>query len=113
MELLFPFLVIETQLELVSKLKFKDNLNNYDQSSDHNVFDFIKHVKREEITSFMYKIQCPLLLLNFIKYRLEKEIKSDRRNSKLSYSLELLYLFENFLTEDYYPVVMGGKVQRI
>jgi hypothetical protein len=114
MELMFPIVSIDTQFDLVMKFQFKYTSEEMQSKQIHlNVFEFVKGMNRKDVTGFMTKIQCPLLMLNFISYKLEDEIDKDIIDPQQSYALELFYLFNDFLTRDYFGAVVGGKVQRI
>lgn len=113
MELLFPHLTSEIQLDLINKFKFKYNNDDYTNKSQVNIFEFIKGIDKEEISKFMNRIQCPLLLLNYINYKLDDEINLNEQDPAKSYALELLYLFNDFLTNDYYSLIIGTKFQKI
>lgn len=118
LELLFPVLNTETQYDLVKNYDFmSSNDDPLDEDLSGNLFNFILSIPRSEIREFMCKAYNPLLLLKYIKFKLEEESPENNRGREIepeeSFAMELLYLFNDFLVNDYAPVYIGDKVQRI
>ena len=57
--------------------------------------------------------RIPSLLLGFIEYRLEKEIKDNFFDRNRSYVIELLYLFHDFMLKEYKSVILDEDVSHI
>ena len=110
-EIIFPILPSETQYELVSNWDYyRDNKR---AGNTLNVLFFMGVLHRSEIREFFWKIQCPLLVLNYTRFRLEMEIKNNKIGAEYSQIMELLYLFSDFIERDYLRILKGDKVQRI
>ena len=78
--------------------------------SNSNVFEFLINIPRSEIRNSMVqssnKIRCPILLLGLMEYKLEKEIEKKKITHSKSYILELLYLFDDFMSKEYRVIVL-------
>lgn len=98
-EAVFPVLPNDTQYELVANWDFYGD--SWKRGNDLNVFSFMWTLHRSDLREFFCKVQCPLLLLNYTKFRLENEIRNSKIGPELSQIMELLYLFSDFIDQDF------------